>query len=62
MRRITNPRLVLSIGAAALAGALIIERFLPSNPGFNFLEGFLFATSLVFNITYLSTYFRARKE
>ncbi|HNX55789.1 MAG TPA: hypothetical protein PLG33_08345 [Prolixibacteraceae bacterium] len=62
MKRITNPRLVLAIGAAALAGALIIERFLPSNPGLNFLEGFLFAISLVFNVRYLLSHFKAEKE
>lgn len=54
--------MVLAIGAAALAGALIIERFLPSNPGLNFLEGFLFAISLVFNIRYLLSHFKAEKE
>ncbi len=62
MKRITNPRLVLSIGATALAGALIIERFLPSSPGFNFLEGFLFAISLVFNIRYLSIHLKAKNN
>lgn len=61
MRLATNPKLSLTIGLAALALAFAIERFLPDNPGQNFIEGFLFAMSIAFNIKYLMGYKKTQK-
>lgn len=44
----------MPIGLLSLAMALIIERFLPSNQGLDFLAGFLFGISIVFNLSYIS--------
>ncbi len=53
-RPITNHKLALPIGLLSLAIALIIERFLPSSDGFNFIAGFLFGISIVFNLSGIS--------
>ncbi len=59
-RPITNHKLAMPIGLMALAIALIIERFLPSNQGLNFLSGFLFGISIVFNLSYISKLRKAK--
>jgi len=61
MRIATNPKLTLTIGLATMALAFVIERFLPDNPGLNFIVGFLFAMSIAFNIKYLMGYRRTQK-
>jgi len=50
-RPIINHKLALPIGLSSLAIALIIERFLPSSNGFNFITGFLIGISVVFNLS-----------
>jgi hypothetical protein len=52
----------MPIGVLALAAALLIERFLPSNDGFDFISGFLIGISLVFNISYLASFRKNRKD
>ena len=59
-RPITNHKLAMHIGLMALAIALIIERFLPSNQGLNFLAGFLFGISIVFNLSYITRLRKAK--
>lgn len=49
----------MPIGVLSLVAALLIERFLPSNEGLNFISGFLIGISLVFNISYIA---RLRKN
>lgn len=39
------------LGVGLCAGALLIEKFLPSNNGFDFIAGFLFGLSIVINIS-----------
>jgi len=53
-RQITNHKLAIPVGLLSLAIALIIERFLPSNDGLNFIAGFLFGISIVFNLSGIS--------
>jgi len=53
-RPITNHKLAMPIGLMAIAIALIIERFLPSSHGLDFVAGFLFGISVVFNLSYIS--------
>jgi len=50
---ITNHKLALNIGVLSLAIALVIERFLPSNNGLDFIAGFLFGISIVLNMSYI---------
>ena len=61
MKLITNPKLSLAIGLAALALAFIIERFSPDNQGLSFVEGFLFAVSIAFIIKYLTSHRKTQK-
>lgn len=58
-RPLAQTRFALPIGITALAAAILMERFLPSNQGLNFLEGFLFGISIVFNMSYV---FRLRNQ
>jgi len=51
---ITNQKLTLAIGLSAMVAAFIIERFLPSTDGLNFITGFLGAMSIAFNLNYLT--------
>jgi len=46
-------KLALPIGIVMLAIALIMEKFLPSTPFFDFTEGFLMGLSIVLNVYYL---------
>lgn len=55
---IKNNNVLLSIGLFALVIAVLLSRYAPSVPVINFLEGFCYALSLVFNMFYL---FRQRK-
>jgi hypothetical protein len=50
---ITNHKLAMPVGLLFLAVALIIEKFLPSNNGLDFIAGFLFGISIVFNLSYI---------
>jgi hypothetical protein len=59
-RQITNHKLAMPLGLLSLAIALIIERFLPSNQGLDFLAGFLFGISIVFNMSYISKLRKAK--
>ena len=59
-RPITNHKLAMPIGLMAFAIALIIERFFPSNQGFDFLAGFLVGISIVFNLSYISKLRKAK--
>jgi len=59
-RPITNHKLALPVGLLSLAIALIIERFLPSSDGLNFIAGFLFGISIVFNLSGISKLRRAK--
>jgi hypothetical protein len=59
-RQITNHKLAMPLGFLSLAIALIIERFLPSNQGLDFLAGFLFGISIVFNMSYISKLRKAK--
>jgi hypothetical protein len=59
-RPITNHKLAMPIGLLSLAIALIIERFLPSNQGLDFLAGFLIGISIVFNMSYISKLRKAK--
>lgn len=59
-RPITNHKLALPIGLLSLAIALIIERFLPSSDGLNFIAGFLFGISVVFNLSGISRLRKAK--
>lgn len=59
-RPIANHKLALPIGLLSLAIALIIERFLPSSDGLNFIAGFLFGISIVFNLSGLSRLRKAK--
>jgi hypothetical protein len=58
-RSITQTKLALPIGVLALVSAILMERYLPPNEGLNFVEGFLFGVSLVFNMGYI---LRLRKQ
>lgn len=57
---ITNHKLALNIGVLSLAIALVIERFLPSNNGLDFIAGFLFGISIVFNMSYIGKLRKAK--
>jgi len=59
-RQITNHKLAIPVGLLSLAIALIIERFLPSNDGLNFIAGFLFGISIVFNLSGISRLRKAK--
>jgi len=60
--QISNHKFAMPIGVLSLVAALLIERFLPSNEGFNFISGFLIGISLVFNISYLASFRKNRKD
>jgi len=57
---ITNHKLAMPIGVLSLAIALVIERFLPSNNGLDFIAGFLFGISIVFNLSYIAKLRKAK--
>lgn len=61
MTLITNPKLSLAIGLAALALAFVIERFFPDNQGLSFIDGFLFGVAIAFIIKYLTSYRKTQK-
>lgn len=61
-RPLAQTKYALPIGITALAAAILMERFLPSNQGLNFLEGFLFGLSMVFNLSYISQLRNQQKE
>lgn len=44
-RSIVQTKLALPIGILALVSAILMERFLPSTEGLNFIEGLLFGMS-----------------
>lgn len=58
-RPLAQTKYALPIGIFALAVAILMERFLPSSQGYNFIEGFLFGISIVFNMSYV---FRLRNQ
>lgn len=58
-RPLAQTKYALPIGIFALAAAILMERFLPSGQGYNFIEGFLFGISIVFNMSYV---FRLRNQ
>ena len=47
------------IGAGLFAIAIVMNRFLPSTPSFDFIEGLLTGLSIVLNLQYV--YKRSRK-
>ncbi len=59
-RPIANHKFALPIGLLSLAIALIIERFLPSSDGLNFIAGFLFGISIVFNLSGITRFRKAK--
>lgn len=61
-RPLAQTKYALPIGVFALVAAILMERFLPSNQGLNFLEGFLFGLSMVFNLSYISQLRNQQKE
>jgi len=50
----------MHIGLLSLAIALVIERFLPSNNGLDFIAGFLFGISIVFNLSHIGKLRKAK--
>jgi len=62
VHQITNHKFAMPIGVLSLVAALLIERFLPSNDGLNFISGFLIGISLVFNISFLTSFRKNRKD
>jgi len=48
-----NKTLTMPIGLILLAISLIMNKFLPSNPLFDFIEGFMMGLSIVLNIVYI---------
>jgi predicted Kef-type K+ transport protein len=61
-RSIAQTKLALPIGILALVSAILMERFLPSTEGLNFIEGLLFGMSLVFNMSYILGLRKQQKE
>lgn len=61
-RSITQTKLALPIGLLALVSAILMGRYLPPNEGLNFVEGFLFGVSLVFNMGYILGLRRQQNE
>ena len=55
--------LTLPLGMILLAIGIIMEKFLPSSPILDFIEGLLFGLSIVLNIYYIASLIhRSRKE
>jgi len=61
-RPLAQTKYALPIGILALAAAIMMERFLPSSQGTSFIEGFLFAISVIFNMSYVYRLRNQQKE